>query len=376
MWIRFRRAAWFSTQEKILLEIRVPAEIEKSPLAMEAVLSGIHLKPGEGTWYDKYWLGKFRPWWSLEIVSFGGEIHYYIWTRKGFKRNIETNFYAQYPNIQVVEVEDYAVRQTADMSQINLWGCNFNLTKPDEFPIKTYIAYGLDKDPKEEFKIDPTAHMLEFMSSLDKHEQIWLQIMVQVTHKKWREDGTKLIREIRKYGLESKDEKEERKRKEAENKKNGVIEEKRQNMFLGKDEEVAVEAIERITAKNAFDVGMRGMYISTSDAFDGSKISGFLGMFKQFGSENLNGFKPSGGMTEYANFPWESAQDKVHTKMAILDSYKRRSFFHPPHDYEKPFVLSTEELATIFRMPSQVVQTPSLPRIQTSTGEAPSNLPI
>lgn len=371
-WVRFRRAAFLWSQDYVLLEIRVPSEIEKSPLAMEAVLSGIHLKPGEGEWYSLWWKGKVRPWWSLEIVSFGGEIHYYIWTRKGFKRNVEANFYAQYPNIQIVEVEDYAIKQTADMDQANLWGCNFKLTKDDVYPIKTYVEYGLDKDPKEEYKIDPAANMLEFMSTLGKGEQIWIQIMVQVTQSKWRDEGRKMINYIRKYGVFSKKdgEKEEAKEKAKEGEDSGFM------RFLGKDEEKAVEAIERNTSKNAFDVGMRGMYIANEGHFDGSKISGFLGMFKQFGSESMNGFAPTGGMTAYSDFPWESAADKVATKKGILDSYKRRSFFHPPYNDQKPFVLSTEELATIFRLPGRMVQAPALPRIQTTTGEPPSNLPI
>lgn len=377
-WVKFRRAAFLWSQDMILLEIRVPADIEKSPLAMEAVLSGIHIKPGEGEWYSLWWKGKVRPWFSLEIVSFGGEIHYYVWTRKGFKRNIEANFYAQYPTVQVVEVEDYAIRQTADMSQANLWGCNFKLTKDDEYPIKTYIEYGLDKDPKEEYKIDPAANMLEFMSTLGKHEQIWIQIMIQVSKKKWRDDGRQMIEYIRKFGALSRKDgekaKADQKKKEDEAKEKGEKIQEPMMRFLAKDEERAVEAIERNTGKHAFDVGMRGLYVANEGHFDGSKISGFLAMFKQFSAENLNGFMPFGGMTQYSDFPWESNKDKIETKKELLDAYKRRSYFHPPHE-EKPFVLSTEELATIFRLPSRVVQTPALPRIQTTTGEPPSNLP-
>ena len=56
---------------------------------MEAVLSGLHYAIGESTWWDKYILGKMRTWFSLERVSIGGEIHFYIWTRAFFKNNIE-----------------------------------------------------------------------------------------------------------------------------------------------------------------------------------------------------------------------------------------------------------------------------------------------
>ncbi len=38
---------------------------------------------------------------------------------------------------------------------MSIWGCEFKFTKGDGYPIKTYVDYGLDKDPKEEYKVDP-----------------------------------------------------------------------------------------------------------------------------------------------------------------------------------------------------------------------------
>ena len=55
---------------------------------------------------------------------------------------------------------------------------------PDVYPIKTYIDYGLDKpDLKEEFKIDPMTSVLEYMGSLKKGEQAWIQILMQCHRK-------------------------------------------------------------------------------------------------------------------------------------------------------------------------------------------------
>jgi hypothetical protein len=38
-------------------------------------------------------------------------------------------------------------------------------------------------------------------------------------------------------------------------------------------------------------------------------------------------------------------------------------------------ILSTEELATLFHVPSAAIQTPTIPRIQSTTSGAPGNLP-
>ena len=49
----------------------------------------------------------------------------------------------------------------------------------DFFPLKTYVDYELDKNPKEEFKIDPIAPLIEFMGSIGKGEHFWYQIILQ-----------------------------------------------------------------------------------------------------------------------------------------------------------------------------------------------------
>ena len=58
----------------------------------------------------------------------------------------------------------------------------------------------------------------------------------------------------------------------------------------------------------------------------------------------------------------------------MIEAYRRRQFFHEPFVAET-MVMSTEELATLYHIPSHAVETPSLGRIQSATGEAPVNLP-
>ncbi len=39
--------------------------------------------------------GQVRTWFSLELVSIGGEIHFFIWGRRKFADLIETQIYSQ-----------------------------------------------------------------------------------------------------------------------------------------------------------------------------------------------------------------------------------------------------------------------------------------
>ena len=356
IWIKFRQAQWWEGQETTLFELKIPREIQKSPLAMEAVLSGMHRKAGESNFWDFRILGKFRPSYSLELVSFEGQIRFFVWGRKGMQNAIETSFYGQFPEIQIVEVDDYALRFPVDLNKYTVWGMQYALTKDDVYPIKTYIDYGLDRDPKEEFKVDPFANMLEYLGSVGKGQQVWLQLVMQVSTKDWRDEGEAEIKKIRKEAR-------------AESK-----EDEGPPAPLTEDQKRAIEAVDRNTGKFAYDVGIRGLYIAEEDKFVGAMIPGLIAIYKQFSSESLNGFKPKGGMIQYNDYPWESARMKNITRKKLLERYKRRGFFRAP-DVDHTFVLSVEEIATIFRIPSKIVEVSSLARIQSSTGEPPSNLP-
>jgi hypothetical protein len=58
---------------------------------------------------EEYWQGAVWFWFSLEIVSLEGQVHFYIRTPTRIKDLIETQMYAQYPQAQVKVVEDYTL---------------------------------------------------------------------------------------------------------------------------------------------------------------------------------------------------------------------------------------------------------------------------
>ena len=370
MWLAYVRADFLSKQEYILLEIELPKEQFKSPLAMELVLNTLNQTGGDGNFIDKYMKGKVRPWFSLELVSIEGNFHFFIWTRKNFVDLIESQIYSQYPQSKVQEVEDYTNFLRYSKESFSLWGCEFKLTKADPYPIKTYIDYGLDKDPKEEQKIDPITPTIEFLGSIGQKEYIWIQILIRANKKEktkkgswfkktdWRGEAEDLINDLMKRDPKTK----------------ASVSEKHPN--LTKEENDVISAIQNAIAKPGFDCGIRGIYLAESDKFKPINITGLTGTFKQYSSANLNGIVPTGGLTIF-NYPWqdfkEIRQNKV--RKELFDSYRRRSYFHPPYK-KKAFVLSSEELATIFHFPGQVVQTPTFKRIESNRSEPPMNLPI
>src|SRR3989344_818421 len=191
LWVRYIRALFWSKQKRILLEIKLPKEITKSPLAMETFLVGLHQTGREGTWYDKFWQGKTRPWFSLEMVSIEGVVRFFIWTEEAFKNIIESQLYAQYPTVEIYEAPDYTEGIFFDKYKMGLMGTNFKFEKSDAYPIKTYVDYGLDKaDTKEEYKTDPITPIIEFLGSMGKGEQAWIQILIRAHKKEQKKKGT------------------------------------------------------------------------------------------------------------------------------------------------------------------------------------------
>lgn len=382
----YKRALLFAAQKYVVLEIKIPRELNRGPSAMEAVLNYIHQTGGESTWYDVKILGKTRPWFSLEVCAIGGRVRFFIWTREVWRKHIERSIYAQYPTVEITEVDDYAFGYKFDPNEIEAWGCYQVLSKDDAYPIKTYVDYGLDKpDAEEETKVDPFSNMIEFLGSFGEDEQLWIQFLIRGykpgTEKKLETQAKKIIDDIYKS------------RKDA-------------GFQLSKEDNDVISAVRRSISKPCFDTGIRILHFAKKDKFNGINNGALTGIFKMFNSGSLNGFKPAGGMTRY-DFWWQDRKGKkaLGTKKDLFEYYKQRSYFYPPHagpsttktntkELAKnilpflnenwflktaepdPFILNTEELATLYHFPTSTTQTPTLDRVQSKKAEAPANLPI
>lgn len=374
LWLDWRRSEFLAAQKYILLEIKPPRTVERTPLAMETVIDGLHLAPGEGNWWNFYMKGSTRPTWSLELASIGGQVHFFIRAREGFRRQVETQIYAQYPGAQVIEAPDYT-RMVHAPGDWEVFGVDYKKTNKDPYPIKTYVEYGLDKVQKEPEQTDPLSNIVEFLGSMSPNEQFWVQMILRV-HKgekyeeaghTWRDEAQEIIEKIRKDTRSS------------------YIDPNTGKEMPGfpnptKGQSDAMAAIERNIAKQAFDVGIRAIYLAKKGHFNGSTIAGMQALFRQVSSNNLNGITWTGGkgLLRFDDFPWEVGVDKLkeHARHEIVDAYRRRQYFYPPYAWEDYLVMSSEEIATIFHIPSRAVETPSLERIPSATSEAPPNLPI
>lgn len=377
-WRKYSRANFIAGQKPILLEIKIPRQILKTPRAMELVLTGLNVGPGETTFIDRLYLGKVRPWWSLEIVSIEGKIHFYIWTWERLREFTESQFYAQYPDLEIHEVEDYAAGLKYVPGKNVVWGMEYKLSKPDAYPIKTYIDLELDQNPhKQEQIIDPLTGVFEKLSSLGPGEQMWIQIIIR--QNKGAPTGRGLFRNPISWKDEAKEEIENIYKASIPQNIDPTTGELTEGSYpqLKPGEVTMIKALERSIEKAGFDAGIRSVYITRPDSFKGHKISPLLvNLFNSFASGYLNKFSPSDTWHVILDYPWQDFKDIRATRFShrVIDAYRRRSLFHPP--YERPrFVLTAEELATIFHFPTEENRAPGIERLSSTKGEAPSNLP-
>jgi len=387
VWLRYLRADFIRKQGSILLEIKVPREVTRSPLAMEIFFTALY-QTGAATGVEAWWHGKIRPWFSLELVSFEGNIHFFIWTWPKYKNIIEAQLYAQFPGVEIYEVPDYTGSVTFDPVNLPFWGTYFKLTRPDAYPIKTYVDYGMHEDPKEEHKVDPMTSILEYLGSMRKGEQVWIQILIQAHKKEGFREGMILPR---KDWTDAAKKEIEKIRTDAAKEYGKAIEavspggQRFGFIALTKGQEEAITAIERSIGKYSFECAIRGFYFATKESFDPAGITGLIGSFRQYSSKDLNGFK-LGWFSDLSDNQkdalfWLPVSWLVKLRRSyerkMLKAYKMRSFFNAPYKNFKqgPFILTTEEVATIFHLPGEVAATPTFARIVSKKGEAPPNLP-
>ena len=380
LWVRYRRAHFVQNWQEAVIEIRIPREIRKSPLAMEAVFSGLNLTLGETTFIDRNFLGKARTWFSFELVSIDGNIHFYIWTHEFFKELIKTQIYAQYPEVEIYDVEDYTKFVPFDLKKYRIYGCDFRLTNKDPFPLKSYIDYGLDNPAaKEEEKTNPFASLLEFLASLPKGHQMWVQIIIQAHRgsKRWPWQKYHSVREQTEEILE-----EMFKNAAARTKRvTGGLEDDQsgmRTMALTEAEREMMKVLERSMSKLNFDCGIRTTYIAETEKFENIILVGMLGIWKQFSSTSphYNGLRYTRFLAGF-DYPWQDYKDilRNRARRRLYEAYRLRSWFHGPYKTQ-PFMLNTEELATIYHFPGEAVKTPTVPRIPSRRGEPPANLPV
>jgi len=392
-WLNYMTKKYLMGLKWILLEIKFPREVVKTPKAMEQFFAGLHAALKKPKKKDRYLKGELPPWFSVEMLGHGGEIHFFIRTEDKYRNLIESHLYAQYPQVEISEAEDYvgSIPSGTPTKDFDAWGTELILNKPDAYPIRTYPVFFEDKEAEE--RTDPIAGLFEFLSSLNPKESIGIHILINPTDDEWQKDGEKLVGKL--IGREVKSDK----KKGgliiiAEGKSwvsalgNGILEffglgsagkseEKKVDSvtpYLSPGQKETVLAIERNIAKIGFKTMIRFLYWAPKDIFSKDKPTVAAGFFRQFNTQNLNGFTTNKKSTPGRGKIFKRRREPGQRRF-FVGIFKKR--FFPGHKIKtRGFTFNTEELATIFHVPGTFVEAERLSKIGAKKGSPPSELPI
>ncbi len=403
-WLHYIQQDFISGIDFVVLEIIPPRDVLRSPKAMELFITNALYHWSEKGGKEEFWQGAVWFWFSLEIASIEGQVHFYIRTPTRVRGLIETQMYAQFPQAQIRPVEDYtlAVDEISEDSAWNGWGCEFKLAKPEAFPLKTYADYGLDKDPKEEVKVDPISPIVEFFGSLQKDEQAWMQIVITPSKKMWHTHGT--IFGHHNWVEESRVEIKRlltpftRINPNPFNKEDPHLAsvEMRVPAFL----DPTIKAMTAKTQKIGFDTGIRVMYVAKKEAYNMSNRRNMRLIFRQYAKPDCNELVRCNSTQADAFGGVFTISKKTVMLLAdrMLNEFRERGFFHhflrhrifsketipwpfsdmfyPVYFHQETFVLNVEEIATMWHFPGQILKVPTLERIESKEAAPPTNLPI
>ena len=378
---------YFNSLNWTLLHIKPPPNVDRSPKAVEQIFAGLHgvfIKPV--TWKEKFFKGKILDWFSFEIVGQNGATNFYVRTLTDYKNLVESNLFAQYPDAEITEVEDY-MNDWPDAlpnEEYDVFGSELALVKEDAYPLQTHPYFeekALDMDSIK--RLDPLASILEIFSTFRPGESFVIQLLVKPVGDDWTKKAQNEIDKL--LGKEVKKDKSLgdvifgplddillgdalAKKEETRDKK------------LSAPEEEQAKAIGRKASKIGFLSAIRIMYIAKTDVFHRYHFSAVMGALKQLSAANLNSFKVNSNTITYSKgilaspFPSDKGffanQQTFRKKIQLFKELKARA------PGRKEFMLNVEELATIFHLPGKEVQPPMFPRVEAKKGQPPSGLPM
>ena len=227
---RYRRKA-----KNILLSIRVSRLNEKLPITAEHMFAALH-----GILHDISFLDRLKgvtvESFSFEIANVEGQIKFYAHIPAHLRHFLEGQLYAQYPDVEIEEVEDYLKERSAeirtpevsdaeipetkdiqeaekapahpvDFEKLDYFkhasGAELTLADPHIYPIKRHVQY---EDRITRTAVDPISGITSAMMKLTSQNDIAaVQIIARPLGDWWRIKATKCARIIGKnifFGIE------------------------------------------------------------------------------------------------------------------------------------------------------------------------------
>lgn len=349
----------------VFLEIQVPkesADKEDKPKTEEekknrisiaeqifTTLSGIGENP-RFFGYDDYI--------SFEIAAADKKITFYVNCSKNLRDIVEKQIQAQYPHAQIDRVRGYNpfVKGAAQAS------AELVLQKSSVYPFRTY----------KYIETDPLNALTNAMSKLDNDEGAVVQMVISSAGHTWQSEPRNMALEIQQgknpsivgrgifgklaheFGSALVNNVMGRGTPQEQHHSNDLTGEYRPIHLTPQQQEI-VKKLEEKASRPGYKTNIRIVTSSPQATNAEIHMRNLLSAFMQFSMPPFNGFRVK----------------KRNNKDIVFD-YIFRVF----HDYGTKSILNTEELASVWHLPTPDIETPNIKWLQSKKGPAPINVPL
>ncbi len=313
----------------VLLLLQVPRTNDKKELAAEQMFASLHGLLTMPT--QKLFQKPRRVRVSFEIAVRNKRIGFYVAVPRYLKDFVEEQIYAQYPSVQISEVEDYA--RLPEVTPGGSYVSELRLSANNALPIKTF----------QSFEVDPLAAITAALAKFEDGEEAWIQLVIQPALPNWHKKSERYIGGLR--GGSS-----------------GLLsalwsppDHSGPTAKLTEYQQARASGAEDKSHKLAFEASLRIVYRGHAPAHQAKlRLQSIVASYKQFNTTYLNGLE----------------QAKISQNSSVLHLYAQRQLA------KRPSILNIEEVATLYHLPHTSVETPFILWASSQTAEPPATLPV
>jgi len=391
-----KRKRWKKDWHYVLLAVDIPLINVQTPKAVEQLFAHIYSIMEPPSIGYKYWRGFYQYQYSFEIISIEGYIQFLVRVLDKYRDVIEAAVYAQYPEAEITEVEDYvnSVPNHYPNDTHKMWAADFTLTEHYAFPLRLYSEFEHSIAEDTVLK-DPMGTFLESFSRIGLGEQMWYQIIIEpIQEYRWKKECIKKIKEeigekdtsgggifgflfdnplTREIGsglgeiatqlgggIRTEGGSELRKDDGPPN----------QLLYLTPGKKKVVEAMEEKISKIGYKTKIRAVYVARKEVYNPARgVNSLVGAINQFNNPSSNMLLPK--YITSTQYLFKERRDN-YRRNHLMAGYRKRN----PWYGKKRFVLNIEELATLWHFPMSHVKTPLVQKASSKVAEPPAGLPM
>lgn len=342
----------------VMLEVRVPKESGKKEdeqlkdyrayvAIMDQLLSSFASYYESG--FNASWKG--QPVFSFEIIAKDEEIIFFVGVPRSLQESVERQILSYYPAAQIEPSEDFKVFDTSLKASVGV----LDLSKLFIYPLRTYT----------ELEIDPLSNITNSLSRLGANSKAIVQVLLRPQSGSWRSTVGSAINDLRAGRsvsssnmfwarlLDTATRQVSEISKSTQGKSADTPKPSEEMKGPTPLQQAQMELIQKKGEKTGFDTQIRILALETTAELAKESVRNIFSSFAQFGSPDRNNLKIS--------FP----------SLKKILPYVVLRYFTP----RNIMILNTEEIATLFHLPSFLIDTPGIRWFLAKRAPAPVNIP-